>query len=344
MSLSTRGAASAASLAIPWRFAPGSNPSYDADTNPDGVVAFGMAENHLMISELHDFVQQKVEFFKNVYTYRYSTFGGQEFPLALAAHINEFFEPVTPILPEQIITASALTSIHELLGLSLADPGDGILVSRPVYGRFELDFGNTANLRMVYADMHGVDAFSPGVVIKFQERLDRAKTEGITIRALLIVNPNNPLGVAYPADTLRAIMQFCETNEIHLISDEVYALSTYRLDDGADVPFTSVLAVDTGDLINVDRLHVLYGMSKDFAAAGLRLGSLVTRNAELRRAVYCNMRFHNPSGVSLAIATALLKDRKFVKSFIETSRARLRDSRLYTMSVLDAAGIKYQRG
>lgn len=344
MSLSTRGAASAASLAIPWRFAPGSNPPYDADTNPDGVVSFGMADNHLMIGELQKFVEQNVKFPKEVYTYRYSTFGGQEFPVALAAHINDYFKPVTPVLPEQIITASALTSIHELLGLSLADPGDGILVSRPVYGRFELDFGNTAGLQMVYADMHGVDAFSVDVVTKFQERLDTAKADGVNVRALLIVNPNNPLGVAYPADTLKAIMQFCEQNKLHLISDEVYALSTYTLGDGKDVPFTSVLAVDSGDLISADRLHVLYGMSKDFAAAGLRLGSLITRNVQLRHAVYCNMRFHNPSGVSLAIATALLNDREFVKSFIETSRARLRDSRLYTMSVLDAASIKYQRG
>ncbi|KAL1891976.1 hypothetical protein Sste5346_007320 [Sporothrix stenoceras] len=344
MSLSTRGAASAASLAIPWRFAPGSNPPYDADTNPEGVVSFGTAENHLMIGELHDFVQKKVDFPKKVYTYRYSTLGGEEFPVALAAYINNYFSPVKPVLPKQIITAAALTSIHELLGLSLADPGDGILVGRPVYGRFELDFGNTAGLKMVYADMHGVDAFSTDVVAKFQERLDAAKAEGVNIRALLIVNPNNPLGVAYPAGTLRAIMKFCESNELHLISDEVYALSTYRLDDGHDVPFTSVLAADTGDLISADRLHVLYGMSKDFAAAGLRLGSLITRNIELRHAVICNMRFHNPSGVSLAIATTLLEDREFVASFIEKSGARLRDSRLYTMSVLDAVGIKYQRG
>lgn len=45
MSLSNRGAASAASLDLPWRFAPGSSNPYDADTNPAGTVSFAMAEN-----------------------------------------------------------------------------------------------------------------------------------------------------------------------------------------------------------------------------------------------------------------------------------------------------------
>lgn len=297
-----------------------------------------------MHDELHDFVQTRVHIPKEAYAYRYSTLGGVQFPAALAAHVNEHFAPAAPVLPEHIITATGLTPIHELIGHSLADPREGILVSRPVYGRFELDFGNTANLQMVYADLHGVNPFSSEAIPKYQKRLDAAAAEGVRVRAVLIVNPNNPLGVAYPAAALRALMRFCETNELHLISDEVYALSTYRLDDGQDVPFTSVLSVDSRELIHPDRLHVLYGMSKDFAAAGLRLGSLISRNTGLLRAVTCNMRFHNPSGVSIAIGTALLADRQFVASFIETSRARLRDSRLYTAGVLDAAGIKYQRG
>ncbi|ERT00432.1 hypothetical protein HMPREF1624_03803 [Sporothrix schenckii ATCC 58251] len=270
--------------------------------------------------------------------------GGPRFPAAMAAHINEHFHPAAPVQAEDIITASGLTAIHELVGYSLADPGDGILVSRPVYGRFELDFGNTSGLRMVYADMDGIDPCSPAAVAKYQERLDASTAEGIPIKAVLIVNPNNPLGRAYPADTLRALMAFCETNKIHLISDEVYGLSTYSLDDGHDVPFTSVLSFDSTNLLDKDRLHVLYGMSKDFAAAGLRLGSLITRNRSLRKAVACNMRFHNPSGMSVSIGTAILEDREFVASFVRLSQERLRDSHLHTAKVLDAAGVKYERG
>ena len=60
---------------------------------------------------------------------------------------------------------------------------------------------------------------------------------------------------------LRALMALCEKNKIHLISDEVYALSTYSV-DGEGSTFVSALSIDTRDLIDENRLHVLYGMSK----------------------------------------------------------------------------------
>lgn len=114
----------------------------------------------------------------------------------MAQHLNEYFHPFTPVEPEQIITASALTAIHELVAHSLGDPGDGILVSRPIYGRFELDFGNTAGLNIIYADMEGVDPFGLDAVPKYQAALDKAlKERNVKVKALLIVNPNNPLGM-----------------------------------------------------------------------------------------------------------------------------------------------------
>lgn len=57
-------------------------------------------------------------------------------------------------------------------------------------------------------------------------------------------------------------MAFCQQNKIHLISDEVYALSTYAADEKLGHGFVSVLSIDSHDLIDESRLHVLYGMSK----------------------------------------------------------------------------------
>ena len=121
--------------------------------------------------------------------------GGPRFPIAMAAHINEYFNPKLPVKPEHIVTGSGLTAIHEMVGFSLGDPGDGILVSRPVFGRFELGFGNTAGLRMVYADMRGVDSFASATVERYQVALEESERIGTNIKALLIVNPHNPLGM-----------------------------------------------------------------------------------------------------------------------------------------------------
>ncbi|KEF60035.1 uncharacterized protein A1O9_04885 [Exophiala aquamarina CBS 119918] len=98
--------------------------------------------------------------------------GGPKFPVAMSQHLNRFFNPVQPVGPNQIITSSALTAIHEMLGNALGEPGDGILVARPIYGRFELDFGNTNSLRIVYADSSEIDPFSSEIVPRLQTALD----------------------------------------------------------------------------------------------------------------------------------------------------------------------------
>ncbi|KAH7420243.1 putative aspartate aminotransferase [Cadophora sp. MPI-SDFR-AT-0126] len=339
--LSQRGIKSAASQDIPWRFAPGGNNRYDKITNPSGVISFGTAENGLVQDELGDFVAHSVQIPSLAFTYRFSTNGGPRFPIAMAAHMNEYFNPHAPIESSHILTGSGLTSIHEMVGLSLADPGEGILVSRPIYGRFELDFGNTAGLEIVYTDNDGIDPFAPEIVQQYQKAFNRSTANGVKVKAILIVNPHNPLGRCYPAPTLAALMNFCQQNDIHMISDEVYALTVYDTGNPEPPTFTSALSINPAGLIDVERLHIFYGMSKDFAAAGLRLGSLISRNALLRKAVAANMRFHSPSGMSIAIGTAILEDPAFVKRFIALSRKRLTECRAFTTGILDKAGIKY---
>ena len=139
-----------------------------------------------------------------------------------------------------------------------------MLTITPVYGRFELDFGNTASLKMVYAEMDDTDPFEDWeeIVRRLQTTLARSAAAGCVIRALMIINPNNPLGRCYPSATLKMLMRFCQTNGLHLISDEVYTLSVHETGEAGSRPFCSVLSIDTEGLIAAGRLHVLYGMSK----------------------------------------------------------------------------------
>lgn len=94
-----------------------------------------------------------------------------------------------------------------MLGFSIAEPGDGILVSRPVYGRFELDYGVEAGLEMVYADNDVEEGFEPGVVGAFESALRAAGERGVRIRGVLIVNPHNPVGmyILYLRDLCRLV-------------------------------------------------------------------------------------------------------------------------------------------
>lgn len=252
----------------------------------------------------------------------------------------------------------AATAMHDILAWGVADPGDGVLTSRPVYGRFELDFGNKSQVRVVYSDNKTEDAFQDNIVDKFEEALMRSKKAGIHVKMVLIVNPHNPLGKkclsilylvtnesgrCYPRSTLIKIMQFCQKHRLHLLSDEIYACSVFDTDEPA-TPFTSILSIDSTGVIDPDLLHVTYGLSKDFGAAGLRLGAIITQSRPVLRAIQAAMRFHNPSGASLAIGSAMLEDRVWCRSFVDSSRSKIAQAHRHVTSQLKDMGIKYLPG
>jgi 1-aminocyclopropane-1-carboxylate synthase len=220
MMLSSRGQVNADQLDIPWRFAQGT--TYHPETNPSGVISFATAEVALVQQELKDFANkvgcprdEKVSNYSaseskhdiyytqvhipgDAFLYKFSSAGGPRFPAALATHLNEYFRPHEPLVGSDIGVTSAATALHEVLAYSLAESGEGILTSRPTYGRFELDFGNKAQLKVVYAETQAETCFQSDVVEAFEKALVKSNTEGVKIRALLVVNPHNPLGEIIP--------------------------------------------------------------------------------------------------------------------------------------------------
>ena len=96
----------------------------------------------------------------------------------------------------------------------------------------------------------------------YENALTEAQKMGISVRALLICNPHNPIGKCYPKETLESLCRLCEKYNLLLISDEVYALSVFEVKGSKRTSFTSVLALDSRDLIRTDQIHVLYGLSK----------------------------------------------------------------------------------
>jgi 1-aminocyclopropane-1-carboxylate synthase len=111
--------------------------------------------------------------------------------------MNEFFNPHTPVLPSDVKVAAAATALHDILAYSLCAPGEGILTTKPYYGRFEIDFGNKAGVRLVAADTDHETCFDEGVVDVLAAKLRESEEGGVKIRAVLIVNPHNPLGMAF---------------------------------------------------------------------------------------------------------------------------------------------------
>src|SRR6056297_802120 len=91
-------------------------------------------------------------------------------------------------------------------------------------------------------------------------------------RAILLVTPNNPGGVEYPADLVRAFFELAKSRGIALIIDE-----TYRdFDARPGAPHDLFADPDWGDTL----IH-LYSFSKAYRLTGHRVGAMVTGAARL---------------------------------------------------------------
>ena len=58
-------------------------------------------------------------------------------------------------------------------------------------------------------------------------------------------------------------MKLCQKYQIHLLSDEIYALTTFNTEDIPNpTPFTSLLSIPKEGIIDAGLCHIIHGLSK----------------------------------------------------------------------------------
>ncbi|KAI4128801.1 MAG: hypothetical protein LQ338_002553 [Usnochroma carphineum] len=248
-------------------------------------------------------------------TYGDGPFGSRALRSALSSFFNDYFKPVNKVLPDQLLVAGGVTSIIDLITFGVADEGDGILIGRPLYTSFAKDIEARAGAKLVPVSSEGKDPMGEEMVGQYEKELLKQEEDGTKIRAIILAS----------VDTLKAYMRFCQKYHIHYISDEVYAMSIYSTPSNASaVPFTSALAIDTTGLIDANRVHILYGMSKDFSSNGLRAGVLISQNnPPLLQTLKSVAVFSWPTSITEYYWTHLLNDRPFLDQYFAENSKRL---------------------
>lgn len=187
-----------------------------------------------------------------------------ELPAAAASFLNHFFHPRVPLAPNNILAGNGLTSLLDTLFFNLADEGNVILVPTPSYGMFFHDLTTRNGLHVCPVPCDDITKARfrqhvrpgrppPELFKRLSEAADAQRKLGREVKAVLIANPENPLACCYSQGMLRWIVKWCEQEGLHLVVDEVYALS------GGDI-FNSVLTLELGEMR--ENVHVLYGMAK----------------------------------------------------------------------------------
>ena len=164
--------------------------------------------------------------------------------------------------------------------MACLNPGDEIIVPEPSYANY-MAFAISAGAVIKSVPSSIDKGFALPPVEEF-EKLINERTRGI-----LICNPNNPTGYLYSRSEMNKIRDLIKKYDLYLFSDEVYREFIYT-----GSPYVSAL-----HLVGIENNVVLIdSVSKRYSECGIRIGTLITRNKELRETVmkFCQARLSPP--------------------------------------------------
>ena len=325
---------------VPWITAQANQ--YDIKTNPKGDLPLAVAENRLMAVEMMDKIRSFKGYTKDILYYNDGT-GMPVVKDALVKILTKRVYKLRPkekeisrrIQPEDICVSAGVTAILHQLSMLLFNPGDAVLVPTPYYPAFDHDFWNISDVKAF-----GVDNIDDPLSTKLDKQsLERGYSNALWAgkkpKALLLTNPGNPLGTVYTPEDLLMAIGWARSKGMHIIVDEIYALTVFNTKDGPE--FVSVVNLLDNEL--GDDIHCLWGMSKDFCANGLRVGVLYTQNKALQQSIG-NLSFtFQASNLVQEMTAFVLKDEVFVESYISENKLRLKKSYDVLASALDILNV-----
>lgn len=164
--------------------------------------------------------------------------------------------------------------------MACLDPGDEIIVPEPAYANY-MAFAISAGAIIKTVSSSIEEGFALPSVERFEE-LITDRTKGI-----LICNPNNPTGYLYTQKEMNQIRDLVAKYNLFLFSDEVYREFCYT---GA--PYISAFHLKGIE----ENVILIDSVSKRYSECGIRIGSLVTKNKEVRSSVmkFCQARLSPP--------------------------------------------------
>ena len=182
--------------------------------------------------------------------------------------------------PDDIIVTSGGSEAVLFSFLACLNPGDEIIVPEPAYANY-MAFAISAGavIRTIATTIE--EGFALPKVEKFEELInDRT-------RAILICNPNNPTGYLYTRREMNQIRDLVKKYDLYLFSDEVYREFIYT-----GSPYISACHLEGIE----DNVVLIDSVSKRYSECGIRIGALITKNAEVRKAVmkFCQARLSPP--------------------------------------------------
>jgi alanine-synthesizing transaminase len=212
------------------------------------------------------------------------------------------------VSPSSVFVTSGASEAIEAALTALLEPGDSVLTPAPGYPLY------SAVLTKLNAEER---PYRLDPAAHWQPDLAHVEAlVGPRTRAMVVINPNNPTGAVYGADTLRGLLDIARRHDLVVLADEVYAPLTY----GPPAPRMASLADDVA-IVGLDSL------SKAYLATGWRVGWMSLHHPSLRDfgaavARVLDARLCSPTPPQFAVPVALEGGRAHLVPVMERLRER----------------------
>lgn len=159
-------------------------------------------------------------------------------------------------MPSQIIVSAGAKQCLANVFQAILNPGDEVLIGAPYWVSYP-ELVKLADGEPVFVETEEINKFK--LTIKNLNKVVTSKS-----KAIIINSPNNPTGTVYSREELMDIADFAKTNNLIIISDEIYEKLLYGTND-----HISIASLSDDAYI---RTIVINGLSKAYAMTGWRIG------------------------------------------------------------------------
>ncbi|NCC82575.1 MAG: putative C-S lyase [Clostridia bacterium] len=190
-----------------------------------------------------------------------------------------------------ILYANGAVEVIKAALTAFSDPGDGVIIQRPVYGHFTQAIEDECGRKAVSARLLQA---ADGSYRMDYEALEIACRDPRN-KVMVLCSPHNPVGRVWTAEELQKVLEICGKYRVILISDEVHADLLRRGEK--HIPLLA-LAKDVSNIIQINAI------SKTFNCAGLQCSNAIIPDGELRARFKAALGHVSPTPFALAAQIA----------------------------------------
>ncbi|HEY6970591.1 MAG TPA: pyridoxal phosphate-dependent aminotransferase [Candidatus Angelobacter sp.] len=213
--------------------------------------------------------------------------------------------------PDFVFATDSAASAMAVVARATLQPGDEVLIPDPVDFLFQhtIQRAGAVPIGVISQPSTTAEEFIAGMKARLTPRT----------RMLWLCNPHNPLGVVYSRKWQQSVAEWALQHKLRILSDEIWSDIVY-----APHQHTSLASLSAEIARNT---VTVYGFSKNFALAGLRVGCVICADPEWRKQIVASSDAESTVfGVSVlsqvAVIAALQQGRNWLADFVRHLRGQ----------------------